>query len=629
MTAPSAPSPHVRLTVVMVVVGCLFATLLARLWFLQVDNAPNAQAAAQNNGIKVIYTPAPRGEILSSDGQVLAGNRPSEVITVDRQAAKDNPAMEPRLATLLGITLQQLQTAINNRQISPYAPVPVQNRVGNAQILYIKEHQSLFPGVQASLTTERYYPLGPAAANVVGYTGQINENQYKALKSKGYEPSDQIGDAGIEATYESLLRGKPGEERVQVDSHGDVLGVIGYTPPVPGANVVLSINAAFQKAAYTTLVNGMAQVRQQGAAYPAPYGAVVIQNPSTGGLEALVTAPGYDDNQFVGGISQASYQKLLNDPAKPLIDEAIAGQFAPGSTFKLVSGTAGLQQGLITPTSVYDDTGSIRVGNQTFRDDSGGGSGATTLPKAIAQSIDTYFYRVGQLLYGQDPSGSSLEKVANAYGFGSTTGVDLPGEAPGLVEDLPIAQKEHQQYPQAYPYPQFFVGNEMQEAIGQDQVEATPLQLANAYSTFANGGTRYVPQIVQSVTSPAGKVLQTIAPKVAGTVPLAPDQRSAMLQGFEGVTSPSAGGTAAADFAGFPVPTGGKTGTAQVQNAQDTSVFTAFAPATNPQYEIACFMDQAGYGADAAGPVVRSIYNQLYNSNPTAPIHINSQGAFG
>jgi penicillin-binding protein 2 len=623
---PSSPSRRVRLNVLLVVVGCLFATLIARLWFLQVANAPGAQAASQGTGLRIIYTPAPRGEILSSDGQVLAGNVPAQEITLDRQQAKNHPAVEPRLAALLGVTMQELNASLGNKQVAPYAPVPVKNGATNQQILYIKEHPSLFPGVQVELTTARVYPMGPVAANIVGYTGQINGAQYKLLKSKGYGPSDQIGEAGIEATYESVLRGTPGQERVEVNAHGDVLGQGSYTPPVPGDNVVLSISAKDQLAAYNTLNQGMAQVRTQGAGFNAPYAGAVIQNPNNGKLDALVSVPDYDDNAFVGGISQSGYQSLLNNPTKPLVDEATSGEFAPGSTFKLVTATAGLQNGVITPTSVYDDTGAITIGNQTFHDDSGSGSGATTLPTAISQSIDTYFYNVGEQLYGKDPTGGLLANVASTYGFGSSTGIDLSGEAPGLVADAQITKKQHQQYPQAYPDAGFYIGNEMQEAIGQDEVSVTPLQLANAYSTFANGGTRYVPSVVQGLTSPDGKPIAAFASKVADQVTLPPDQRAAMLAGFEGVTT---NGTAAGDFAGFPIQTAGKTGTADVNGQQPTSVFTAFAPATAPQYEVACIIDQAGYGADAAAPVVRSIYNQLYNASPTSGIGINSNGAFG
>ncbi len=641
MTTPSSPSPRVRLSILLVVVGCLFATLLARLWFLQVVNAPRAQAAAQGNGIKVIYTPAPRGEILSSDGQVLAGNVPSEVITVDRQIAQDNPAMEPRLAALLGLTLQQLKAAISTTRVSPYAPVPVKTGVNNDQILYIKEHQALFPGVQASLATQRSYPLGPAAANIVGFTGQINGTQYKALKAKGYEPSDQIGDAGVEATFESVLRGKPGEERVSVDSRGDVLGVIGYTPPVPGDNVVLTINAADQQAAYTTLVKGLATARTvrdplSGRNFAAPAGAVVIENPTNGQVLALATAPDYDDNQFVGGISQADYQ-ALQSPASdlPLNDRAISGVYQPGSTFKLITATAALQYGMITPDYVYDDRGEVTIGNQVFHNDSNASYGPVNLQKAITVSSDSYFYQLGANFFTQGNvlGPDALQNVAKAYGFGAPTGINLTGEAGGLVPDAQVVAKEHAQNPAAYPNGTWYEGDAVQTAIGEEQVGVTPLQLDNAYATFANGGTRYVPQIAERVQTPAGKLVAAFAPKSNGNVTIAPANRAAMLAGFEGVTS-NPGGTAYNDFTGFPILVGGKTGTAQVSNAspgsaaykQTTSVFASFAPAPTPQYAVDCFMEQAGYGADSAAPVVRSIYNVLYNQQPAAPVGANASG---
>jgi penicillin-binding protein 2 len=644
---PPQESARVRLAVISVVVACLFAALFARLWFLTVVNAPKAVAAAANRGVMTIYTPAPRGTIYSSDGHILAGNSIAQVITVDRQQVPANPSMPPRLATLLGVPLSTLTAEINDLRYSSYAPVPVSTEATADQILFIREHQQLFPGVAATQESVRGYPLGTAAANIIGYVGQISPKEYTEAKADGnpgqYQESDQIGQAGVEATYERVLRGTPGVERVQVDPQGDVLGLLSDTPPVPGDNLVLTISEKLQTTAVMDLEAGLNKARvtldpKSHRYFTAPAGAVVIQNPQNGDILALATNPDYDDNAFVNGISQKDFAALNSSSSNyPLNDRAIAGVYQPGSTFKLVTATAALQRGLITPQSTYDDIGYIKIGPETFKDDAGG-AGTIALPDALTVSSDTFFYHLGAEFYlgGNTLGPDALQNVAKAYGFGSSSGVELPGEAPGLVPDAQVIEREHQQDPKDYPGDQWFEGNEVQMAIGEDQMQVTPLQLATAYGTFANGGTRYLPQIAARVERPNGSTLSTYAAQVSGHVPLTPNQHAAMLAGFEGVTADPSG-TAYEDFKGFPLATirvAGKTGTAQVSDAaptsaaykQTTSIFASFAPADNPQYAVTCFMEQSGYGADAAAPVVRSIYNTIFNLAASGSIDINTNG---
>jgi penicillin-binding protein 2 len=632
----SEPSARIRLTVIVAIVGVLFATLVARLWFLQVVNAPTAQAAVQTNGVKTILIPAPRGDILTADGKVLAGNRITQVITVQRQAAAGDPAMVSRLAALLGMTVGQLHTAINNLEVSPYAPVPVRTDATDQQILYVKENPQLFPGVSATQEQVREYtPLGVMSANIVGYTGQINARQYQALKSKGYGPSDQIGELGVEAAFESVLRGRPGVEKVEVDAQGNVLGMVSYTPPVAGDNVVLTINSVDQQVAVRTLEAEAAAVRQTkdsaGLPYRATGGSVVVENPNNGDVLAMATAPDYNNNAFVGGISQSVYAQYTN-PANnfPMENRPIQAAYQPGSTYKLISASAGLQEGLITPGYIFDDTqGGLQVGNHFFKNDGGAAYGPVDVSKALIVSDDAFFYRIGYQFFVQSnkygPDG--LQNWAKAYGFGKPTGIDLPGEVAGLVPDAAVVKKEHEQYPKAYPNGTWYGGDAAQTAIGQEQDLVTPIQLVNAYSTFGNGGTRYVPQIALRIQNAAGQVVTTYQPKVAAHVTLAPANRAAILAGFEGVTS-NPQGTAYASFGGTPglnVLVAGKTGTAQVVNSnipetspvykQPTSVFASFAPAQAPQYAVDCMMEQSGYGASACAPVVRQVYNTLFKAH--------------
>lgn len=632
MTSPAqTDSSALRLTILVVIAGCLLAALFARLTFLQVINAHSGQVTATGNGLRQIFTTAPRGDILDRNGQILVGNRTSEVIEVQRQQAAANPSMKGRLATLIGMTPGQLDKIINNSRYSPYAPVPVLPDASPEQILYVQENQRAFPGVKATTETLRSYtPAGKAAANVVGYVGAINSSEYAKLKNQGYQPGDQIGLAGVESSYESILRGSPGVETVTVNSRGDVLGVASSKTPVAGANIKLTIDGNVQMAAETALEQGEAAARgsYDGVThenFKAPGASAVVENPQDGTVVALATNPTYNPADFVGGISQAKYAAYRDPSAHdPLLDRTIQGQYAPGSTFKLVTATAALQAGLITPTSYYQDNGKIKIGNQTFKNDQGEVLGSIDLQTAITRSSDIYFNQLGATFWNMRGTlgPDALQNVARAYGFASPTGIKLPDEAAGKIPDPASVAADKKRYPKAFLEGNWFTGDSAQVAIGQFEDLVTPLQLANAYSTFANGGTRYQPRLVLDAETPTGQVLQGFGSAVTGHVNLAPDQRAAMLAGFNGAVN-SGYGTAHNVFGGSPLRNmdiAGKTGTAQnSQGIQSTSVFTSFAPTTNPVYEVTAFMEQAGYGASVAGPVVRQIYDNLYHL-PSEPI---------
>lgn len=641
MTSADHASPQLRLTILLVVVACLFSALFARLWFLQVINAPTAQAVAADNGVRTLYTPAPRGLILDTMGKVLVGNVNEPVIEVNRQVAAQNPDMVVRLAPLLGKTITQLKALINNMQYSPYAPVPVAPDATPGQILYIQENQAQFPGVQATtMSVRNYSPLGMAAANIVGYVGQISSNELAKLKNQGYQAGDQIGLAGIEAEYESYLRGTPGIQKVQVDSKGNVLGTLSSSPPTPGDNLRLTINGTIQAVAQSAIAQGRVAAQHTfdpvtRRRFSSPAGSAIVEDPKTGQIVALATNPTYDPSWFVGGISKARYDELLNNPTDPLLDRTIQGQYAPGSTFKLITAIAGLKYGIITPNSVFNDTGSIRIGNFVAHNDNGEAYGPIDLQKAITVSSDNFFNNIGlQLWYGRKTYGDdALQNVASAFGLGKPTGIDLPNEAAGKIPTPESYARDHKADPAVFKEAQWYPGNSDQAAIGQDEDLVTPLQLANAYATFANGGTLYQPTLVKDAETQNGKVVKTFGSKVLNQMDIQPGWRSALIAGFEGVTH-AAKGTAASDFVGTELDTpaidiGGKTGTAQVNPPrQNTSVFTSFSPASGPngpQYVVDSFMEQSGYGASVAAPVVREIYAALYGL-PPMPVTYSATG---
>ncbi|MDQ6614446.1 MAG: penicillin-binding protein 2 [Actinomycetota bacterium] len=634
-----APSAQVRLTVLAVVVVCLFAALFARLWFLQVINEPKAQAAAQDNSVRLIYTPAPRGRILDRNGKVLVDNTVSEVVTISRVTAKAEPDVISRLALLLDVSNDDLLQKVKDPRYSPYVPVPLALNVKAPVVVYLREHQAEFPGVAVQAVAVRSYPFGTVAANILGYVSQISGQELTPNRKRaGYQADDQIGKAGAESAYEDALRGRPGLTKLQVDSKGRVLDRLASQPPAQGHDVWLSIDVNVQKLAEESLAQGLAAARltsDRGAGGPgkpfaAPAGAAVVLNPQDGSVLALATNPTYNPQDFIGGISQAKFTQYLHDPGRPLNDRTIQGLYAPGSTFKLVTAVAGLQSGIVNPTRYFNDRGFLQVGKLAcnvrfqvagcFNNDNHQVYGQVNLTRAITVSSDAFFYQIGATFwndrarYGVD----GLQNVARQLGFGSSSGIPLPNEAAGRVPDQASRAKEHAQYPNIFKEGNWFTGDNVNTSIGQGEVAVTPLQLANAYATFANGGTLWAPRIAVKVTDQQGKVLQQLSSVERGHLDMQPPWRDAMLAGFQGVTS-SGDGTAHVAFAGFPLsqyPVAGKTGTAQVQGKDPTSIFASFAPANNPQYVVDAVMEESGYGADAAAPVVRRIYDGLFNLTP-------------
>lgn len=634
----------------MVVVVCLFGTLLARLWYLQgvAAQAPQARVAA-SEGLKTILIPAPRGEIFDRNGVLLAGNRIEEVVTVDPGAELAHPGIVAQLSALLGETTAQVRAAISNPEYGPYQPVPVATGVPENVVLAIDENQALLPGVHVQAEPVRYYPYAKTMANIIGYVSQITSSEYGVLEGQRcggvacYQANSQVGQAGVEATYEKYLRGTPGKEVVQVDSQGHVLFQVSYTPPVPGDDLVLSVSLKDQQAAVSSLAAGVASARTQtdiasGHLYRAPAASMVVEDPNNGQILALATYPDYNPDDFLGGISYSRW-KYYNNPANhfPLLDRAIGEGYAPGSTWKLITATAQLDYGVRGAYQIYNDTGSFTLGSQVFHDNADSGFGPVDLAEAITVSSDAYFYSLGyqfwQMWANQPKHPEYLQHIASQYGLGRYSGIDLPGEVPGLVPSQQVFTREHDQYPKAYPDPYFYPGQEVLEAIGQGADLVTPLQLADAYATFANGGTFYRPQVVMSVEkpgnghAPSGKMIRPFIPSVNDRVNEPTGiNRAAMLQGFEGVASNVQLGTAGLAFQNFPLskyPVGGKTGTAQVgptypqvgwpKYIQDTSVFTSFAPANNPRFVVDAIFEQSGYGASVAAPAVEREYLSLFH----------------
>ena len=621
MREPVSPdSSRLRLGVLGVVVLSLFAALLVRLWYLQVM-ASNQYQAVSTNSVRLVTTEAPRGRILDRNGVELVRNRISDVITVDRNDLPMRPDVKSRLAFILGISSDELQRRIENKRYSVYKPVPIARDVPKEKLIYVREHASEFPGVANTRLTEREYTQGELAAHVLGYTGEINSDELAARKRlrRGYKPGDTIGKTGVELSFENDLRGQPGIEELEVDAAGRVLRTLNSRPPVPGHDVRLTIDINVQRMVETALAEGLAAARQgQDRQYKkhflAPAGAAVVLDPRDGSVLAMASNPTYDPSIYVDG-AVAEF-KRLQDPAlhAPLNDRATEGLYAPGSTFKLVTSIAALSKGLISPNTTVDDKGSIKIGNQIFRNAGSAPHGRVRLDRALTVSSDVYFYSLG-------------EKFWNARGrYGETaiqdTAHDLGlGDGIGRVPDPEIRKRLHDSNPKAFPNGGWFPGDNANLAIGQGEMAITPLQLGNAYATFANGGTLWAPRLGTEIIDADGTKVRDVAPRAVRHLDLPPTLRGPILAGLMGAVSDPKG-TAHGAFIGFPydrMPLAGKTGTAEVTNKQDTALFTAFGPATNPQFEVTVLLEEAGFGADAAAPVTRRIIDGLVGE-PLKPI---------
>jgi penicillin-binding protein 2 len=616
---------RLRLGVVGLVVLSLFGALLARLWYLQVLAAPTFRVAAAANGVRLVYDEAPRGRILDRTGRVLVDNRVSEAITLSRSEAKRHPEVINRLAVLLGISDADVQGRIADPRFTPYKPVPIAVDVDKAKLVYIREHQEDFPGVEVTQLPERAYPYGTLAAHLVGYAGQINDAELAERRAKGYRLGDTIGKSGVEQIYEADLRGQPGLSKLEVDARGRVLRSLGTRAPVQGNDLQLTVDLDVQRLAEESLAQGLDVAhhtydRDSKKTFTAPAGAVVVMDPRDGSLLALASNPSYDPSAFVNGIRPQAFA-ALQDPAGhlPLNDRAIQGQYAPGSTFKLATAVAALEKGLVAPSTTYNDTGVFHlsncVGKCTFRNALGQAHGRVALPRALTVSSDFYFYTLGAAFWGARGSvgESAVQDVARSLSLGERTGVALPGEAKGVIPDPETRKRRHDANPKAFPEAHWFIGDNVNMAIGQGEVSITPLQLANAYASFANGGTVFQPRVAGRVATQSGAVIRDLAPVVNRRVDLPPAVRDPIMAGLRGVPSDPQGTARAAfltfDLGAFPVA--GKTGTAQVVGSQDTALFVAMAPADSPRYVVAVVMEESGFGGEAAAPVARRILQGL------------------
>ncbi len=626
------------------VIGWFFAALLVllvvRLFTLQILEYHASVATVDANSLRVSTIPAPRGLILDRSGQPLVSNVTTTELQLSRAQATLDPSVEGSLSLLTGISVKQITADLNNPQYNPYQPAPIMLNAPPRVVEYIRLHPGEFPGVTTLNVTQRSYPFGGSmAAQVLGYVGPITGAEIAAHPNQGYQTDSQIGKAGIEAYYESYLRGHDGTQTLEVNAFGNIVGTVPTSPPVSGNSVVLNIDAGLQQALQQYLVADVKLVRASNSPYnpvppKVPNAAAVVMDVTNGHVLAMASYPSYNLNSFTHGLSYSTFHQLLNEGA--FNNYAIQGLYTPGSTFKLATATAALQTGIFPANKLVDDTGTYIVpgclqGGHgcVFHDDLSLGAGWISLPMALTVSSDYYFYNLGYLFWSQRAKYglTPIQNVAAQYGLGQYTGIDLPNEVQGRVDSPAVRRELHKLAPKAFPTVAWYTGDNLEMAFGQGTTALTPIEMAQAYATFANGGTRYAPEVAAAIVSPHGRVVERYQPRVLGHVSLPPAVRDPILQGLTGVVENPAG-TAYGTFHGIinfslaSYPLAGKTGTASNAPGLDpNSWFVAFGPTYKPRYVVVCVLAQGGYGAAAAAPVVAETFNYLH-AHPPAPLSL-------
>ncbi len=591
---------RLRIGVAAIAVIVAFGLLGARFVFLQLVQHETYRAKAEDNRISIVPIAPNRGLIVDRNGVVLARNYSGYTLEIATRKVKNFDRLIDEVSELVDVTardrarFKKLLAETRNAE-----SLPIRTRLNDEEVARFAANRFRFEGIDIKARLFRQYPYGETASHAIGYMGRINQQDQEKLEEEGvdanYRGTDYIGKSGLEASYQDELHGITGFEQVEIDAAGRGIRTLSRTPSQPGNNIALTLDLKLQQVAETILGERR--------------GALVALEPSSGAVLAFVSKPGYDPNLFVDGIDPQSWSELNNSPDKPLLNRAINGIYPPGSTFKPFMAMAALELGKRKPSSTIQDHGYFEFGGRRFRDSKPGGNGTVDLMKSIVVSSDTYYYQLANDM-GIDAIASFMQN----FGFGARTGIDLQGEALGVLPSPEWKQKRFRNPAQQ----KWFPGETISIGIGQGYNNYTPIQLAQAVATLVNGGVMYKPRLVSYVDNLRTGERREIEPEVIKRVRMKPEHVEFVKRAMQGVNKE---GTGARAFAGAPYTSGGKTGTAQVvaikqnekydeskvaERHRDHSWFIAFAPVENPKIALAVIVENGGFGARAAAPIARA-----------------------
>lgn len=603
-----------RLAVMAGFVLLLFTLLLLRFFYLQSVMHAHYDTLAEANRISIVPVAPNRGLIIDRNGVVLAHNYSAYTLEITPNRVADLDAVIEELAQIVEITPKDRRRFRKLLEESKrFDSLPIRTRLSDEEIARFAVNRYRFPGVDVKARLFRQYPQGDLFSHVVGHIGRINQRELEQLEEKGilanYRGTDYIGKTGLEQSYERHLHGTTGFEQIEVDSGGRAVRTLTRNPPVSGNNLVLKLDAGLQEIVFR--------------AFGERRGALVAIEPATGGVLAFVSKPGFDPNLFVDGIDPQSWAELNNSPDKPMLNRALAGTYSPGSTFKPFMALAALSYGKRTPQQAISDPGYFMFGSHQFRDDKVGGHGMVDMYKSIVVSCDTYYY-----VLANDLGIDAISRFMGQLGFGSRTGIDVPGEAEGVLPSQAWKKKRFRKAEQQ----KWYAGETISVGIGQGYNSYTPLQIAAATATLANDGVMFRPHIVDYVDDLRTGERTLVEPKPLRKLDVKAEHIAIIKQAMVGVNKEGTGRRA---FAGTPYVAAGKTGTAQVigikagekyiesrvaERFRDHALFIAYAPADQPRIAVAVIVENSGFGARAAAPIVREVFDYYLLGKEVKPV---------
>lgn len=589
-----------RLHTLLVVCLVLFAVLLGRMVYLQLWRGDYYAKQSDGNRLRQSRILAPRGIIYDSEGKELVNNLPGYAVVLQKQSSY-KPETLQRLSNLLQMPVEEINAKIKASE-NFYEPIMLKNNLDQQMVTKIEEQRRYMPEVMLSVQPIRNYPYHELAVHALGYVGEVSSYEIEQGLFKNISQGSLVGKGGLEKTYDKYLRGEDGAFMEEVDVAGNVVKHYDSVQPIPGKNLKLTIDYELQKELEAFTDKHLAFLRSSGIAPGARAAAVVAIDPRNGAVRAMVSRPGYDPNWFVHGISSKNWNSINNDPNYPMNNKVITGEYPPGSTFKIVTGSAAFELkkvGLNEP--IFD--GGFHPMVPTMGNAGGEVLGWLTFIKALAMSDNVYFYELGYRV-GID----NIEKYAHIFGFGERTGIDLEGESKGLVASKKVKREIWDE--------DWRLGDTFNAAIGQGFNLTTPIQLSVMLSIVANGGTKYQPYLVDSIINSDGSLFEKPKRAEGKHIDVSQQTIDYIRMGMSATTQE--GGTASY-FAGLPKPIAGKTGTAENSHGRDHGLFVAYGPVDDPELVVVCIVEQGGFGSVAAGPIVYKAFEEFFQEKGYMP----------
>lgn len=589
-----------RLHTLLVVCLVLFAVLLGRMVYLQLWRGDYYAKQSDGNRLRQSRILAPRGIIYDSEGKELVNNLPGYAVVLQKQSSY-KPETLQRLSNLLQMPVEEINAKIKASE-NFYEPIMLKNNLDQQMVTKIEEQRRYMPEVMLSVQPIRNYPYHELAVHALGYVGEVSSYEIEQGLFKNISQGSLVGKGGLEKTYDKYLRGEDGAFMEEVDVAGNVVKHYDSVQPIPGKNLKLTIDYELQKELEAFTDKHLAFLRSSGIAPGARAAAVVAIDPRNGAVRAMVSRPGYDPNWFVHGISSKNWNSINNDPNYPMNNKVITGEYPPGSTFKIVTGSAAFELkkvGLNEP--IFD--GGFHPMVPTMGNAGGEVLGWLTFIKALAMSDNVYFYELGYRV-GID----NIEKYAHIFGFGERTGIDLEGESKGLVASKKVKRKIWDE--------DWRLGDTFNAAIGQGFNLTTPIQLSVMLSIVANGGTKYQPYLVESIINSDGSLFEKPKRAEGKHIDVSQQTIDYIRMGMSATTQE--GGTASY-FAGLPKLIAGKTGTAENSHGRDHGLFVAYGPVDDPELVVVCIVEQGGFGSIAAGPIVYKAFEEFFQEKGYMP----------